>query len=79
VQIASHHNPESCGFTILTRGGFERAAADDGLGDQATRPVPAKAYFTFDVDCLDPSAAPGTGTRSSAGCRPTSPWKSCAA
>ena len=23
---------------------------------------PSKAYLTFDIDCLDPSAAPGTGT-----------------
>ena len=28
----------------------------------ADRVGTAKAYLTFDIDCLDPSAAPGTGT-----------------
>ncbi len=28
----------------------------------ATRVDKSKAYLTFDIDCLDPSAAPGTGT-----------------
>ncbi|MEM9207658.1 MAG: agmatinase [Pseudomonadota bacterium] len=55
-------NPDTLGFNILDAGevhaqGIEAivARARDILGD---RPV----YVTFDIDCLDPAFAPGTGT-----------------
>ena len=55
-------NPESHGFNILDAPwihengvGAAVASARDWLGD---RPV----YLTFDIDCLDPAFAPGTGT-----------------
>ena len=36
---------------------------DDSIGRLVARKVgKSKAYLTFDIDCLDPSAAPGTGT-----------------
>jgi agmatinase len=56
------HNDDTLGFTILDARRvlsrpFEETAA-------AIRKVVggAPAYFTFDIDCLDPSFAPGTGT-----------------
>lgn len=56
------HNPESHGFTIL-----DPAAVDslglDGVADTIKRTVgSSKAYLSFDIDCLDPAFAPGTGT-----------------
>ncbi len=55
-------NPDTLGFNVLDApwvhdNGIEAtiAAAREKLGDN---PV----YLTFDIDCLDPSHAPGTGT-----------------
>ena len=55
-------NPDTLGFNVLDapwvhENGIEAtiAAAREKLGDN---PV----YLTFDIDCLDPSCAPGTGT-----------------
>ncbi len=56
------HAPETCGLEILygedvaglgVAGVVERIKAR--VGD-------ARAYVTFDIDCLDPAYAPGTGT-----------------
>ncbi len=63
VQIGIRtHNDETHGFTILDAdrvhaGGTARIAGEIKrvVGD---RP----AYLTFDIDCLDPAYAPGTGT-----------------
>ncbi len=56
------HNDETHGFNILDarwvhRNGPEAAVAEIRriLGDH-------KTYLTFDIDCLDPAFAPGTGT-----------------
>jgi agmatinase len=56
------HNPDTLGFNILDgpwvqQNGVDAvvAAARKVIGDN---PV----YVTFDIDCLDPSYAPGTGT-----------------
>ena len=55
-------NPDSHGFEILDA----RAVHAQGAAAIAarTREVvgDGKAYLTFDIDCLDPSCAPGTGT-----------------
>ena len=55
-------NPDTLGFNIIDAPEVHAAGIDavvaktrDILGD---RPV----YLTFDIDCLDPSYAPGTGT-----------------
>ncbi|MBN8995894.1 MAG: agmatinase [Rhizobiales bacterium] len=54
--------PEDCGIEII------RADAFDGLGAKGVIAAIRKrvgrkpAYFTFDIDCLDPAFAPGTGT-----------------
>ncbi len=56
------HAPEDCGIQIIQ--GYE--LEDMRTGDIASRIV-ARAggrpvYLTFDIDCLDPAFAPGTGT-----------------
>jgi agmatinase len=54
--------PEDCGIALL------RADQFDGLGVKGVIAAIKKrvgrkpAYFTFDIDCLDPAFAPGTGT-----------------
>jgi len=55
-------NPDTLGFNIIDAPDVHASGiadvvdrARDILGD---RPV----YLTFDIDCLDPSYAPGTGT-----------------
>lgn len=56
------HAPEDCGIRILY--GYEledmrsREIAEIILQHVGDRPV----YVTFDIDCLDPAFAPGTGT-----------------
>ncbi|MEQ8305966.1 MAG: agmatinase [Hoeflea sp.] len=56
------HAPEDCGIRILYGHEIEDMRASeiastilDHVGDQA-------CYLTFDIDCLDPAFAPGTGT-----------------
>ncbi len=57
-------------FVGETTMGFRIIYADevhDSTADQLAKVIkekvgPSKAYLTFDIDCLDPSAAPGTGT-----------------
>ena len=63
VQIGIRtHNPESCGFAILDARRVLKGPPETIVSEVRTIVGPGKAYFTFDVDCLDPSAAPGTGT-----------------
>ena len=50
------------GFRIIYADEVHARSADD-LAKIITKKVgKSKAYLTFDIDCLDPSAAPGTGT-----------------
>ena len=55
-------NPESHGFTVLDADYMIETPVPEIIARiedvTAGRPV----YLTFDIDCLDPSAAPGTGT-----------------
>ena len=56
------HNDETHGFNILDA---RRALAQppEATAAEIRKFVgKGKAYFTFDIDCLDPSFAPGTGT-----------------
>jgi agmatinase len=50
------------GFTILYADRVHGLPADAVAAEIARVTGGAKAYLTFDIDCLDPSAAPGTGT-----------------
>ena len=68
VQIGIRtHNADTHGFTILGAPWVHR----EGIGatiDVVGEVVGAnKAYLTFDIDCIDPAFAPGTGTPVSGG------------
>ena len=55
-------NPDTLGFNIIdapkAHGESVETLVAETLGVLGDRPV----YITFDIDCLDPSYAPGTGT-----------------
>lgn len=55
-------NPDTHGFEILDARWVHEAGTQAVV--QRTREVvgEGKAYLTFDIDCLDPAFAPGTGT-----------------
>lgn len=56
------HAPEDCGIRILYGYDVEEMSAGD-IAETIIRQVgERKAYLTFDIDCLDPAYAPGTGT-----------------
>ncbi len=56
------HNDETHGFTVLDAPWVHRNGAS-AVVEEIKRVVGGnKAYLTFDIDCLDPSFAPGTGT-----------------
>ena len=55
-------NPNTRGLRILDAA-WVRARGTDATADEILAQVgDGPAYFTFDIDCLDPSFAPGTGT-----------------
>ncbi|HMB47384.1 MAG TPA: arginase family protein, partial [Afifellaceae bacterium] len=58
---------EDCGIEILHAYDLHRMAIDDIVSRIAARVGDAAAYMTFDIDCLDPAFAPGTGTPVSGG------------
>jgi agmatinase len=63
VQIGIRtHNPDTMGFNIVdapsVHAGGVQAVVDLVRRTTAGQPV----YVTFDIDCLDPAFAPGTGT-----------------
>jgi agmatinase len=68
VQIGVRtHNTETHGFTILGAPWVHREGIPAVL-DVIREVVGSKtAYLTFDIDCLDPAFAPGTGTPVSGG------------
>ena len=61
------HAPETCGFDII----YGEDIPELGIGGVVDRILgrvgDAKTYLTFDIDCLDPAFAPGTGTPVSGG------------
>jgi agmatinase len=54
--------PEDCGIEILSAYDVHRLTADGVVARVRERVGELAAYFTFDIDCLDPAFAPGTGT-----------------
>jgi len=56
------HAPEDCGIKILYGYDVEEMRASDVAYAIAERTGGKKTYVTFDIDCLDPAYAPGTGT-----------------
>jgi agmatinase len=63
VQIGLRtHNDDLMGFNVLDAPWVHEHGAA-AVASEARRIVGShKAYLTFDIDCLDPSFAPGTGT-----------------
>jgi agmatinase len=63
VQIGLRtHNDETHGFNILD-GNWVQENGPQAVIDRVKKIVGnRKAYLTFDIDCLDPAYAPGTGT-----------------
>ena len=56
------HAPEDCGIRILYGHEVEDLTATQIAAVILEHVGDAPCYVTFDIDCLDPSAAPGTGT-----------------
>jgi len=56
------HAPETCGIAILHGYDVEEMSAQAIADAILARVGGRKAYVTFDIDCLDPAFAPGTGT-----------------
>ncbi|MCT7375826.1 agmatinase [Chelativorans salis] len=56
------HAPEDCGIRILHGYEVEEMRAKEIAETIAAHVGDAPAYITFDIDCLDPAFAPGTGT-----------------
>ena len=56
------HAPETFGIQIVHGYEVEEMRAGEIAAAILERTAGAKAYVTFDIDCLDPAFAPGTGT-----------------
>lgn len=55
-------NPDTLGVTILDAPSVHRDGVDETLSRIRAVVGDRPAYITFDIDCLDPAFAPGTGT-----------------
>jgi agmatinase len=61
------HAPEDCGIELLHAYDVHRLGPD-GIAERIRDRVgDVPAYLSFDIDCLDPAFAPGTGTPVSGG------------
>ena len=56
------HAPEDCGIEIVYGHEIEDMTASEIAGRVLARVGTRPCYVTFDIDCLDPAFAPGTGT-----------------
>lgn len=56
------HAPEDCGIEILPAYDVHRLSPDIVAKHIRERVGEMPAYLSFDIDCLDPAFAPGTGT-----------------
>ncbi|MEJ5079588.1 MULTISPECIES: agmatinase [unclassified Ochrobactrum] len=56
------HAPEDCGIKIIYGHEVEDMSAQAIADEILKRTAGKKTYLTFDIDCLDPAFAPGTGT-----------------
>jgi agmatinase len=54
--------PEDCGIEIVAANFIDEIGVNGVASLVKTRVGEASAYLTFDIDCLDPAFAPGTGT-----------------
>ncbi|MDA0662638.1 MAG: agmatinase [Proteobacteria bacterium] len=56
------HNDSDHGFELLTAPWIHRHGIDATIAAIRERIGDSTVYLTFDIDCLDPAFAPGTGT-----------------
>lgn len=56
------HAPEDCGIEMIMGNEVDRLGIDGIVTRIANRVGDTRAYLSFDIDCLDPAFAPGTGT-----------------
>lgn len=56
------HAPDNCGIKIIYGHEVEDMSASAIAEEILIRTAGRKSYLTFDIDCLDPAFAPGTGT-----------------
>lgn len=56
------HAPEDCGIAMLYGYDIQDMSASAIADAVLERTKGRKTYITFDIDCLDPAFAPGTGT-----------------
>lgn len=56
------HAPDDCGLEIIYGEDVAMLGVDGVIERIKARVGDAKAYISFDIDCLDPAYAPGTGT-----------------
>ena len=56
------HAPEDCGIAVLPAYEAQRLSAEDVARRIRERVGDTATYLSFDIDCLDPAFAPGTGT-----------------
>lgn len=61
------HAPETCGIEILHAYEIDDIGIFGAIRRIENRVGSGAAYMTFDIDCLDPAFAPGTGTPVSGG------------
>jgi len=54
--------PQDCGIAMIAAGEIDALGVPGIAARIKERVGGAKAYLTFDIDCLDPAFAPGTGT-----------------
>ena len=62
VGIRTHYEREGHGFQVIDAHQANEQSAADTIAAIRARVGDRAAYLTFDIDCLDPAFAPGTGT-----------------
>ena len=61
------HAPKTCGLDIIYGEEVDSLGVDGIVNQIKKRVGDSPVYLTFDIDCLDPAFAPGTGTPVSGG------------
>jgi len=62
VGIRTEYRPEDHEFEVIDAAQANDMSADDIVASIIQRVGNLPVYLTFDIDCLDPAYAPGTGT-----------------
>ena len=62
VGIRTEYNRETHGYQVIDAATVNDITADDIVSQIRARVGDMPLYVTFDIDCLDPAFAPGTGT-----------------